>query len=164
MKKQRNLEKFLMPFLREPWQRINGKSCVPETLRWWHLMKGQHLRKRQCMSVPKMMMSWGTTWRGIAKCNADVAPISALHTGRGKYYSMSDGGGLPKETVLCKGARVRLLSNEWKEAGKPDWFESLLCLLMLIIQLQAWSMVPLEQLLALFMPQERPHQDFHIVS
>ena len=57
---------------------------------------------------------------GIAKCNADVAPISALHTGKGKYTSMANGGGLPKETVLCKGARVRLLSNEWKEAGKQD--------------------------------------------
>ena len=55
---------------------------------------------------------------GIKKCETDVAPISALHTGLGKYADINTGGGLPKETILCKGAKVVLLSNEWKEAGK----------------------------------------------
>ena len=57
---------------------------------------------------------------GIKKCETDVAPISALHTGLGKYADINSGGGLPKETILCKGAKVVLLSNEWKEAGKNN--------------------------------------------
>ena len=47
-----------------------------------------------------------------------VAPVNASHTGLGATASSTEAGGLPKTTLLARGSRVYLTSNEWKEAGK----------------------------------------------
>ena len=58
---------------------------------------------------------------GLKECEAKgnpVAPFTAIHTGLGQYANQNNGGGLPKDTILAKGAKVLLVSNEWKEAGE----------------------------------------------
>ena len=54
----------------------------------------------------------------IKDLGTPIAPINAKHTGLGSYATSSQAGGLPKTTLLAKGSRVYLTSNEWKDAGK----------------------------------------------
>ena len=53
----------------------------------------------------------------INSLNTPIAAIAAMHTGYGSIADSRVAGGLPKNTVLAKGARVYLSSNEWREAG-----------------------------------------------
>ena len=46
-----------------------------------------------------------------------VAPVDASHTGLGASATSTEAGGLPKTTLLARGSRVYLTSNEWKDAG-----------------------------------------------
>lgn len=53
----------------------------------------------------------------INQLGTPVAAISAHHTGYGSIADSKLAGGLNKNTVLAKDARVILSSNEWKQAG-----------------------------------------------
>ena len=53
----------------------------------------------------------------IKRLGTPVAAISSFNTGYGSMATSSLAGGLHKNTLLAKGQRVYLTSNEWKDAG-----------------------------------------------